>query len=40
MADAFIKETYYETLGVLPSASEREIKHKYRKLALTYHPGY
>jgi curved DNA-binding protein CbpA len=38
MADPFIEKTYYEILGVLPDASEREIRHKYRKLALAHHP--
>ena len=30
--------TLYETLGVAPYASQREIKRAYRRLALRYHP--
>ena len=29
---------YYETLGVIKSASATDIKKAYRKLALEYHP--
>jgi curved DNA-binding protein CbpA len=38
MADPILEKSHYETLGILPIASEREIKHKYRKLALAHHP--
>ena len=32
------KQTYYELLGVEKSASEKEIKRAFRKLAMKYHP--
>jgi preprotein translocase subunit Sec63 len=32
------KEDYYKTLGLNPSATEREIKKSFRKLAMKYHP--
>src|ERR1700749_3732156 len=38
MANPFVEKSHYETLGVLPTALPREIKHKYRKLALAHHP--
>lgn len=32
------KSTYYDLLGVKPTASDRDIKKSFRKLALKYHP--
>ena len=32
------KRDYYETLGIDKSASERDIKKAYKRLAMKYHP--
>jgi DnaJ-domain-containing protein 1 len=34
----FAQQSLYETLGVASSASEKEIRQAYRRLALKYHP--
>jgi DnaJ-class molecular chaperone len=34
-----VDTTYYDALGVAPTATELEIKKSYRKLAITTHPG-
>ena len=34
-----VDTTYYDTLGVKPTATEHEIKKAYRKLAIIHHPG-
>jgi curved DNA-binding protein CbpA len=34
-----VDTTYYDALGVAPTATELEIKKAYRKLAITTHPG-
>nr|XP_057911491.1 dnaJ homolog subfamily B member 9-like isoform X2 [Doryrhamphus excisus] len=38
LSQAVISKSYYETLNVEQTASERQIKKAYRKLALKYHP--
>jgi len=32
------KQDYYETLGIDRSASDKEVKQAYRRLAMKYHP--
>lgn len=34
-----VDTTYYDILGVKPTATELEIKKAYRKLAIIHHPG-
>ncbi len=34
-----VDTTYYDALGVAPTATELEIKKAYRKLAIVTHPG-
>jgi len=38
MVDMAVKRDYYEVLGVERSASDEEVSHSYRKLAIKYHP--
>ncbi len=35
---AAVKRDYYDVLGIKKSASDREIKKAFRKLAVKYHP--
>jgi len=34
-----VDTSYYDALGIPPTATELEIKKAYRKLAITTHPG-
>lgn len=36
---AVVDTSYYDALGVQPTATELEIKKAYRKLAIVHHPG-
>lgn len=34
-----VDTTYYDALGVKPTATDLEIKKAYRKMAMVHHPG-
>lgn len=34
-----VDTSYYDQLGIQPTATELEIKKAYRKLAIVHHPG-
>lgn len=34
-----VDSSYYDALGVAPTATDLEIKKAYRKMAMVHHPG-